>query len=103
MSILQLLFGGGNRVDLKEFIEQGAFLVDVRSAAEYAAGHVKGSVNIPLNTMVSELSKFKDKKYIIVFCRSGNRSGQAKLILEQHSFTNVINGGTWEYVNQFIK
>jgi len=48
------------------------------------------------------LTKFKGKKNIIVFCRSGNRSGQAKSILEQHGFTNVINGGAWDNVSQFV-
>jgi rhodanese-related sulfurtransferase len=49
------------------------------------------------------LAKFKGKENIIVFCRSGNRSGQAKTILEQNGFKNVVNGGTWEEVNQFVK
>jgi rhodanese-related sulfurtransferase len=38
----------------------------------------------------------------VVFCRSGNRSGQAKMILEDNGFTNVINGGTWLMVNEAI-
>jgi rhodanese-related sulfurtransferase len=103
MSIFQQLFGGANTVDLKTVIEQGAFLVDVRTSGEFAEGHVKGSVNIPLDKISSHLSKFKDKKNIIVFCRSGARSRQAKSILEQNGFTNVINGGTWVNVNQFMK
>jgi rhodanese-related sulfurtransferase len=48
------------------------------------------------------LSKFKGKVNIVVFCRSGSRSGQAKSILEQNGFTNVTNGGTWQEVNQII-
>lgn len=103
MNIFQSLFGGGSTVDLKNIIDQGAYLVDVRTPGEYAEGHVKGSVNIPLNTVASQLSKFKNKKNIVVFCRSGGRSSQAKSILEQNGFTNVINGGTWNHVNQFVK
>ncbi len=103
MSILQSLFGGGQTADLKNVIEQGAFLVDVRTPGEFLEGHVKGSVNIPLDTVPAQLAKFKDKKNIIVFCRSGARSSQAKSILEQNGFTNVINGGTWDYVNGFVK
>jgi rhodanese-related sulfurtransferase len=49
------------------------------------------------------LEKFKNKKNIIVFCRSGNRSSQAKSILEKNGFTNVTNGGTWQSVNQQLK
>jgi phage shock protein E len=103
MSILQSLFGGGQTADLKNVIEQGAFLVDVRTPGEFLEGHVKGSVNIPLDAVPTQLAKFKNKKNIIVFCRSGARSSQAKSILEQNGFTNVINGGTWDYVNEFVK
>ena len=103
MGIFQQLFGVGQTVDLKNIIEQGAFLVDVRTPGEFLDGHVKGSVNIPLNTIPTQLSKFKNKKNIIVFCLSGGRSSQAKSILEQNGFTNVINGGAWHHVNRYVK
>lgn len=103
MSFLQNLFGGGQTADLKTIIEQGAFLVDVREPGEFAGGTAKGAVNIPLGNVASQLEKFKGKENIIVFCRSGNRSGQAKIILEQNGFKNVVNGGTWENVNHFVK
>lgn len=80
----------------------GAFLADVRTPAEFAQGQVKGPVSITLYRIPAELQKFKSKKNIIVFCRSGNRIAQAKSILEQSGFSNVINGGTWEYVNQIV-
>lgn len=102
MGIFQQLFGGGRTADLKAVIEQGAFLVDVRTPGEFKEGHVKGSVNIPLNSIPAQLAKFKNKQNIIVFCLSGGRSSQAKSILEANGFTNVINGGTWTYVNQFV-
>ena len=103
MNIFQKLFSETPKVDLKSMVEEGAFLVDVRTPGEFAEGHVKGSVNIPLDKVVPELPKFKNKKNIIVFCRSGNRSGQAKSILEQNGITNVVNGGTWQDVNQFVQ
>ena len=103
MNIFKQFFSSTESVDLKSIIEKETFLVDVRSPGEFAGGHVKGSTNIPLDTVPSQLAKFKDKKNIVVFCRSGNRSGQAKIILEKNGFTNVVNGGTWEDVNQFIK
>lgn len=102
MGFLQRLFGGGETVDLKQVIAEGAFLVDVRTPAEFAGGHVKGSVNIPLNMIPAQLAKFKNKKNIIVFCLSGGRSSRAKSILEQNGFTNVINGVTWTRVNQYV-
>lgn len=103
MSFFQKLFGGSQTADLNKIIQQGAFLVDIRTPAEFAEAGIPGAVNIPLDTIASELSKFRDKKNIIVFCRTGNRSGQAKVILEQNGFTNVSNGGSWENVNQFIQ
>jgi len=103
MSIFQQLYGIGKKVDLKNIIEQGAFLVDVRTTSEFAQGHVKGSVNIPLDKIAKKLDQFEGRKNIIVFCLSGGRSTQAKLILEKNGFTNVIDGGTWEHVNQYVK
>ncbi|MEP7237051.1 MAG: rhodanese-like domain-containing protein [Ferruginibacter sp.] len=102
MNLFQRLFSSGPAVDLKTIIEEGAFLVDVRTGGEFKSGHVKGSVNIPLDSIPNQLDKFKNKKNIIVFCRSGVRSGQAKNILRQNGFTNVINGGTWETVRNLV-
>jgi phage shock protein E len=103
MSIFSQLFSNTENSHLQSLIEEGAFLVDVRTPAEFEGGHVKGSVNIPLDSISFQLEKFRDKKNVIVFCRSGNRSGQAKFILEQNGITNVTNGGTWDQVNAFVK
>jgi rhodanese-related sulfurtransferase len=69
--------------------------------SEFDGGSAKGAVNIPLDTVASQISKFKNKKNIVVFCRSGNRSGQAKSILEANGISNVTNGGTWDNVAQY--
>ncbi len=103
MGIFSNLFGGGTTINLQSVIDEGAYLVDVRNPGEFAEGHVKGSVNIPLDRIQNELAKFKNKKNIIVFCRSGNRSSQAKSILEANGVKNVTNGGTWQQVNQYVK
>jgi rhodanese-related sulfurtransferase len=101
--IFKNLLSGGNTVNLEEIISKGAFLVDVRTPSEFAQGHVKGSVNIPLDKIPTQLAKFKGKENIVVFCRSGNRSAQAKSILENNGIANVVNGGTWQNVKHFIK
>ena len=103
MSIFSQVFANRENSNLQTLISEGAFLVDVRTPAEFGGGHVKGSVNIPLDSIPFQLEKFKDKKNVIVFCRSGNRSGQAKFILEQNGISNVTNGGTWEQVNELVK
>lgn len=102
MGIFSWLFGGSAKQDLTGIINEGAYLVDVRSPREFSQNHVRGSVNIPLDSIPSQLAKFKNKKHIIVFCRSGNRSSQAKAYLEQNGFANVVNGGTVEIVNQYV-
>ncbi len=102
LNFLKKIFGSAPKQDLTQMIKEGAYLVDVRSAMEFRAGSVKGSVNIPLDTIPSQIQKFKGKKNIIVFCRSGNRSSQAKMYLEQQGFNNVVNGGTWQNVKAFV-
>lgn len=88
---------------LAEIVNSGAFLVDVRTPGEYKGGSVKGAVNIPLDRISKELAKFKGKKNIVVFCRSGNRSGQAKMILERNGVENVFNGVTVSKVASLLK
>ena len=104
MGIFGNIFGGNsNNGNLATLVNDGAFLVDVRTPGEFAEGNVKGSVNIPLDQVQNQLAKFKAKENIVVFCRSGNRSGQAKSILEQNGFNNVTNGGTWQDILSILK
>jgi rhodanese-related sulfurtransferase len=101
--LLKNLFGQPDKSALSRAIQEGAYLVDVRTPAEFVQGSAKGAVNIPLDQLQKKLDAFKGKKNIVVFCRSGNRSSQAKAILEQNGFTNVINGGTWQNVSALVK
>ena len=100
--IFKNIFSKKDTIQMEKLIKEGAFLVDVRTSSEFSEGHVKGSTNIPLDQVASQLEKFKEKDHIIVFCRSGNRSGQAQMLLEQNGFKNVTNGGTWQDVNEAI-
>ncbi len=99
--IIKKLFSSADNAQLIEAIRNKAtFLVDVRTPSEFAGGSVKGAVNIPLDKVPAQLAKFKGKECIVVFCRSGNRSSQAKHVLERNGFNHVINGGTWQQVQQ---
>lgn len=104
MGLLSALFGIGlpSEEELLEAIDNGAFLVDVRSKDEYKSGHVKGSINIPLDRIDKNLKKFKNKKSIIVFCESGSRSSVAKNILKRNGIENVMNGGAWEKIDELV-
>lgn len=108
MSILKTLgalFGGqaipGQYQREHALVEQGqAKLVDVRSPGEFASGHAKGAMNIPVQEIVSKSVLLGDKsRAVIVYCRSGNRSAQAASILKQQGFMDVIDARTqqiWE-------
>lgn len=88
-----------NGVSLSETLKKDPFLVDVRTPREFAAGSVPGAINIPLDQVESRVSEFEGKKEIVVFCRTGNRSGQAKRILESKGIKDITNGGSWQNVN----
>ena len=87
-------------VNLSEIVKQGGYLVDVREPVEFAGGSAKGAINIPLGTLLTRVAELKDKENIIVFCRSGNRSAQAKVLLQQNGIANVINAGGVDQVIQ---
>ncbi len=97
MSLLKKLFGG-NSVDYKALVQQGAMIIDVRTPAEFKGGHVKGAVNIPLQSLQTNLSKIPKNKTIITCCASGMRSGSAKSLLKAAGYT-VHNGGGWTSLN----
>ncbi|MFN8338781.1 MAG: rhodanese-like domain-containing protein [Saprospiraceae bacterium] len=60
-NFLKSLFSSAPTVDLSEVIARKPFLVDVRTPGEFAQGHPKGAVNIPLDRLSSNLDKFKGK------------------------------------------
>ena len=94
LGLLKKLFGGTS-VNYKELVNNGAIIVDVRSASELKAGHIPGSKNFPvdnIHTKVAELKKLN--KPVITVCRSGARSGLAKGILKAAK-VEVYNGGPW--------
>jgi len=83
-------------------IPPNAYLVDVRKPAEFSAGSVPGAVNIPLNEINARKEEFRDKKNIVFFCKTGTRSGQAKMILDHNGFENVVNGGSVKKVRELM-
>jgi rhodanese-related sulfurtransferase len=103
LSTLKKLLGFGPSVDFAQLVKDGATIIDVRSKSEYSSGHIKGSINIPLDTLSNNLNKIKDKnKPVITCCASGMRSASAKGILTSKGFTQVYNGGGWYGLNNKI-
>jgi rhodanese-related sulfurtransferase len=103
METIKDLFGFGAKMDFAELVKQGAIIIDVRSKGEFAGGHIKGSVNIPVDQLGSHIAELKSKnKPIITCCASGMRSASAKSILNSNGFTEVYNGGAWRSLQNKI-
>lgn len=107
LTLLLALFCSGCDVDLVDKRDQlqalnavanGALLIDVRTPEEVAQGSFENAINIPHGEIVAGLGALNlDKKTpVVVFCRSGNRSGKAKAALDEAGYSLVINGGAYD-------
>ncbi|MEY2762116.1 MAG: hypothetical protein RLZZ96_2017 [Bacteroidota bacterium] len=95
IELIKNLLGFGPKINMKELMASGALVIDVRTPAEYKDGHIKGAINLPLQTLGNNLNKLKKDQVIITCCRSGSRSGMAKRMLKANGFEQVHNGGAW--------
>ena len=94
-SIKEML-GFGPATNYAQLVKDGAIILDVRSPGEFASGHIKDSINIPVDQLRAGMSKLKDKqKPIITCCASGMRSATAKSMLTAAGYEKVYNGGGW--------
>ena len=73
-------------------------IVDVRTQSEFFGGHVRGSINIPLNQIVSRIDELLTMQPMVICCASGNRSGQATAYLKEQGL-DAVNGGGWMMVD----
>lgn len=98
---IKKIFGIKPSVDFESLISKGAVIIDVRSKAEYADGHLKNSISMPLNILNSYVSKLNKNSPIIICCESGMRSRTARLILNTAGFQDVYNAGSWRNLKKF--
>lgn len=104
INTIKKILGLGPKADYQQLLAQGGIILDVRSKGEYAGGHVKGSLNLPLDQLGDQLKKLKDKdQAIITCCASGMRSASAKSFLKGQGYTNVHNGGSWASLRKYGK
>ena len=74
-------------------------IIDVRSPDEWEFdGHADCSVNYPLDEISSRIDELKKYEHIVLVCRSGNRAGIAKRVLEGAGIQNVENLGPWQNI-----
>lgn len=72
-------------------------VIDVREINEFESGHFEGAINIPLGNIPMRIAELKAMNGpIVVYCRSGNRSGMAMSLLKQAGLIDVYNGGDLE-------
>ncbi|MFM1905847.1 MAG: hypothetical protein RIT32_643 [Actinomycetota bacterium] len=78
-------------------------ILDVRTPGEFATGHIENSINIDAESgsFASEIESLDKTKTYAVYCRSGNRSGNATKIMAEAGFTSIYNmlGGTIDWTN----
>lgn len=74
--------------------DSNTIIIDVRTSSEYNVSHYPGAINIPLDELPKHLAELKaDDKSILLYCRSGNRSGTGMNFLHQQGLKDVYNGG----------
>jgi len=77
-----------------EKVKGGAVILDVRTPAEFAAGHVANAVNIPVQELAGRVGEVgPTNRAVVVYCRSGNRSAKATRILVDAGFGDVTDAG----------
>ena len=99
IDFLKNMFSSEPAPDLQQWLKEGAVILDVRTKGEYQGGHIKGSKNIPLQSLEENLSKLDKTKPVITCCASGMRSASARDILQKQGFLRVYNGGGWHSLN----
>lgn len=80
---------------LPELRKEGATLLDVRSAAEFASANAPGTINIPLQELGRRLTEIPKATPVVLCCASGTRSAMAKMMLKKNGYQRVYNIGTW--------
>ena len=86
-------------------IEGDVLLIDVRSPEEFASGYVEGAINVPLPILPLRFQEIAPDtaRQIVVYCRSGARSGMAQQFLKERNYANVINGGSVDSTAVVVK
>lgn len=88
--------------EIKEYLDKGAVVLDVRTQMEWDEGHSEGAKHIVLNLIPLKVDEIKAlNKPVIAVCKSGGRSGQATQFLSNNGI-DVINGGPWQNVDQYL-
>lgn len=87
---------------VREFLDRGAIIIDVRTEREWNENHISNAIHFPLNTIKNHIEEIKAlNKPIIAHCKSGARSAIATKLLKAHKI-EVINGGGISDLKQLL-
>ncbi len=81
-------------VQAKERVDAGALLLDVRSQAEFASGHLNNAVNIPVGELSQRVGELPMDRAIVMYCASGMRSGRATSMLQRTGREDIYDLGS---------
>ena len=99
MILFKRLFGI-KTTNFNQLLEDGAYIVDVRTPVEFNSGNIMGSKNIPLDNIKSKIKKIEKLNKVVIFCcASGMRSGQATSLAKARGIESY-NGGGWKSLNK---
>jgi phage shock protein E len=86
--------GDVSSAEARQLVQAGARLIDVRTQAEFVAGHIPGAINIPVQQLDARMHELEPKdRAVVLYCRSGQRSGNAARILKGAGFAAVRDLG----------
>ncbi len=101
--VLGLLLFACGKTDITEVsIRDYDTIIDVRTKEEYDAGHLSNAINIPYTKIKEEIKEHVENRRtkILLYCRSGRRSGIANKILHDMGYINAINAGAFEVLKK---
>ena len=89
-------------VEVRRALGQPAtVLLDVRTPAEFAAGHLPGAQNLDFRApdFAQQVARLAPQTPYVLYCASGNRSSQAAIIMQEKGFRKVVNAGAFKDLN----
>lgn len=105
-NVLERRFKQEHFSKVRELLEAGECIIDIREKNEYAEGHLKGVLNIPLSELRKRVNEIPKDRTVYLHCKSGQRSYNACLLLQNLGYTDIVNitGGIlgismYEYFN----
>jgi len=103
--VLRAVFSRVSGERARALQQRGALLLDVRTPEEFQAGHLKGAVNVPYQDVAARIGELSPNKSapLLVYCKSGGRSGIARSTLRRMGYSDAHNLGSLERARQLLQ